>query len=192
MIRPWCFRPARRKRWAGQWKGGASLGRTTPFPLSPPSTGFRLQALLQTPHVHTPLRFLGAVKEAQCSQHVDTPGTRPCSIRGMHGYAIVPLNTSCQHRGCWRGRAPPPSRPPGNHGDGREAGATVEGLRALVSERVRASATKSYWAPPFPPPPRRSSRAPSLDPAPQFGGGEGLLPLRHSSSTNAAHPAPAC
>lgn len=52
----------------------------------------------------------------------------------------------------------------------------MEGLRALVSERVRASASKSYWAPPFPPPPRRSSRAPSLDPAPQFGG-RGCSPL---------------
>lgn len=46
----------------------------------------------------------------------------------------------------------------------------MERLRVLVSERVRAYASKSYWAPPFPPPPRRSSRAPSLDPAPQLGG----------------------
>lgn len=65
----------------------------------------------------------------------------------------------------------------------------MERLRALVSERVRASASKSYWAPPFPPPPRRSSRAPSLDPASQLGG---VLPLRHSCSTNTAHPGPAC
>jgi hypothetical protein len=115
--------------------------------------------------MHTRLYvFSGAVKEAQCSPHVDIPGTRLC-VCGCTGYAIAPPNT-----GCWCGRAPPHSRPPGNHGDGKEAGATVEGLRALVSERVRASASKSYWAPPFPPPPRRSSRAPSLDPAPQLGG----------------------
>lgn len=41
----------------------------------------------------------------------------------------------------------------------------MEGLRALVSERARASVSKSYWAPPFPPPPGRSSRASTLDPA---------------------------
>lgn len=62
----------------------------------------------------------------------------------------------------------------------------MEGLRALVSERARASVSKSYWAPPFPPPPGRSSRASTLDPAP---GGADAPPLRHSSSTDAAHPA---
>lgn len=63
----------------------------------------------------------------------------------------------------------------------------MEGLRALVSEQARASVSKSYWAPPFPPPPGRSSRASTLDPAP--GGADAPPPLRHSSSTDAAHPA---
>lgn len=51
----------------------------------------------------------------------------------------------------------------------------MEGLRALVSERARASVSKSYWAPPFPPPPGRSSRASTLDPAP--GGADAPPPL---------------
>lgn len=78
------------KRWAGQGKGGASLERTTPFSLSPPSTGFRLQALLQIPPYTYAPSFSGAVKEAQCFSHVDTPGARPCSIRRMHGLRYSP------------------------------------------------------------------------------------------------------
>lgn len=89
-------------------EGRGVPGKNHALPPSPPSTGFRLQAPLQTPHVHTRLRFLGAVKEAQCSQHVDTPGTRPCSIRGMHGLRYSPSKHVLSAQGLLAREGPSP------------------------------------------------------------------------------------
>lgn len=90
MVGPRCFKLALTKRWAGQGKGGVSLGRATPFPPLPalnwlPAT----DSTADPPCTYAP-SYSGAVKEAQCSPHVGTPSTCPCSIRGMHRLRYSP------------------------------------------------------------------------------------------------------
>lgn len=89
MVGPCCFRLAFTKRWAGQGKGGASLGRATPFPLSPPLTGFRLRTLLQTPHAHTPLRFFRCCKGSPMLPTCGHPWHAPVCV-WVHGLRYSP------------------------------------------------------------------------------------------------------
>lgn len=109
MVRPWCFRLARTKRWARQGKGGASLGRATPFPLSPPSIGFPLWALLQTPSMHIRPFVFRCCKGSPMLLTCGHPWHAPVFHKGgMHGFRYSPSKLVLSAQGLLAREGPSP------------------------------------------------------------------------------------